>query len=133
MQRCPLYLYRLSPLHTGALHCAPCRYLDRLGKLERFRRHTYCVTLTPYSADLWLGLMTVIEWPKVREAFNVLPLSISRSISLPEASIVSLPPLNLTVPTDDSRRVSKDLSEQEGADQPAFERDTLNVYLVVRS
>ena len=27
----------------------------------------------------------------------------------------------------------KDLSEQEGADQPAFERDTLNVYLVVRS
>ena len=62
-------------------------YLDRLGKLERYRRHTYCVTLTPYSQDLWLGLMTVIEWPK-------------------------------------------DLHEPAGPDQPAFERDTLNVYLV---
>ena len=39
-------------------------YLDRLGKLERFRRQVYSVTLTPYSHDLWLGLMTVIEWAK---------------------------------------------------------------------
>ena len=62
-------------------------YLDRLGKLERFRRHTYAVSLTPYSEDLWLGLMTVIEW-------------------------------------------AKDLDEPHGADLPAFERDTLNVYLI---
>ena len=39
-------------------------YLDRLGKLERFRRQIYSVTLTRHSADLWLGLMTVIEWAK---------------------------------------------------------------------
>ena len=62
-------------------------YLDRLGKLERFRHHTYAATLSPYSQDLWLGLMTVIEWPK-------------------------------------------DLHEPRGANLPAFERDTLNVYLV---
>ena len=62
-------------------------YLDRLGKLERFRRHIYCITLTPYSRDLWLGLMTVIEW-------------------------------------------AKDSSEPRGDNEPAFERDTLNVYLV---
>ena len=92
------------------------------------------MTLTPYSADLWLGLMTVIEWPKVREAFNVLPLSISRSISLPEASIVSLPPHSISLYLLMTLvGCPKDLSEQEGADQPAFERDTLNVYLVVRS
>ena len=39
-------------------------YLDRLGKLERFRRQIYSVTLTPYSDRLWLGLITVIEWAK---------------------------------------------------------------------
>ena len=39
-------------------------YLDRLGKLERFRRAVYSATLTPYSDDLWLGLMTVLEWGK---------------------------------------------------------------------
>jgi hypothetical protein len=39
-------------------------YLDRLGKLERFRRQIYSVTLTRHSKDLWLGLMTVIEWAK---------------------------------------------------------------------
>lgn len=39
-------------------------YFDRLGKLERYRRHIYCVTLTPYDEDLWLGLLTVIEWAK---------------------------------------------------------------------
>ena len=39
-------------------------YFDRLGKLERFRRQIYGVTLSRYTEDLWLGLMTVIEWPK---------------------------------------------------------------------
>lgn len=39
-------------------------YFDRLGKLERFRRHIYTATLTPYNEDLWIGLMGVIEWPK---------------------------------------------------------------------
>ena len=39
-------------------------YLDRLGKLERFRRQIYSVLLTPMGGGLWLGLMTVIEWPK---------------------------------------------------------------------
>lgn len=39
-------------------------YLDRLGKLERFRRQIYSVLLTPMGDSLWLGLMTVIEWPK---------------------------------------------------------------------
>eukprot|EP00966_Prymnesium_polylepis_P263916 6097124-Prymnesium_polylepis.1 len=39
-------------------------YLDRLGKLERFRRQIYSVTFTRRSANLWLGLMTVIEWAK---------------------------------------------------------------------
>ena len=62
-------------------------YLDRLGKLEHFRRQAYAVTLTPYSEDLWLGLMTVIEW-------------------------------------------AKDVEEPRGDDLPAFERDTLSVYLV---
>lgn len=62
-------------------------YLDRLGKLERYRRHVYAVSLTPYSQDLWLGLMTIIEWPK-------------------------------------------DLDEEHGSTRPAFERDTLNVYLI---
>lgn len=62
-------------------------YFDRLGKLEHYRRHVYCATLTPYSKDLWYGLMTVIEW-------------------------------------------QKDLDEAIGPDEPPFERDTLNVYLV---
>ena len=62
-------------------------YLDRLGKLEHYRRQSYAVTLTPYSEDLWLGLMTVIEW-------------------------------------------AKDGEEPRGYDLPAFERDTLSVYLV---
>ena len=53
-----------SPTATGIATRHTEWYLDRLGKLERYRRHTYCVTLTPYSQDLWLGLMTVIEWPK---------------------------------------------------------------------
>jgi len=39
-------------------------YLDRLGKLERFRRQIYSLTFTRYSDSLWLGLMTVIEWGK---------------------------------------------------------------------
>lgn len=39
-------------------------YLDRLGKLERFRRQVYSLTFTQMSDDLWFGLMTVIEWPK---------------------------------------------------------------------
>jgi hypothetical protein len=39
-------------------------YFDRLGKLEHYRRHVYCITLTQYSEDLWYGLMTVIEWQK---------------------------------------------------------------------
>ena len=39
-------------------------YLDRLGKLERYRRQVYSVTLTRHSDSLWLGLMTVIEWAK---------------------------------------------------------------------
>ena len=62
-------------------------YLDRLGKLEHFRRQAYAVTLTQYSEDLWLGLMTVIEW-------------------------------------------AKDVEEPRGDDLPAFERDTLSVYLI---
>ena len=39
-------------------------YLDRLGKLERYRRQIYSVTLTPFGKGLWLGLATVIEWAK---------------------------------------------------------------------
>ena len=39
-------------------------YLDRLGKLERFRRQIYSVLLTFMGNGLWLGLLTVIEWPK---------------------------------------------------------------------
>ena len=39
-------------------------YLDRLGKLERFRRQLYSVTLTPHGDGLWLGLAVVLEWAK---------------------------------------------------------------------
>ena len=83
---------RLSdiPLHdveTGVRRRLASWYLDRLGKLEHYRRHVYCITLTPYSQDLWIGLMTVIEW-------------------------------------------QKDLAEPVGPNNPPFERDTLNVYLV---
>ena len=39
-------------------------YLDRLGKLERYRRQIYSLTLTRHTPQLWLGLLTVIEWPK---------------------------------------------------------------------
>ncbi|KAL1514941.1 hypothetical protein AB1Y20_004017 [Prymnesium parvum] len=39
-------------------------YLDRLGKLERYRRQIYSLTLTPYDEGLWLGLMSVIEFAK---------------------------------------------------------------------
>ena len=39
-------------------------YLDRLGKLERYRRQIYSVTLTRHSDELWLGLVTIIEWAK---------------------------------------------------------------------
>ena len=41
------------------------RYLDRLGKLERYRRQIYALSLQPYEeAGIFLGLLTVIEWPK---------------------------------------------------------------------
>ncbi|KAL3912903.1 MAG: hypothetical protein SGPRY_008174 [Prymnesium sp.] len=62
-------------------------YLDRLGKLERYRRQIYSVTFTQQSESLWLGLMTLIEW-------------------------------------------AKDGGELEGAQMPAFERDTTSIYLV---
>ena len=62
-------------------------YLDRLGKLERFRRQIYSLTWTRHGDGLWLGLMTVIEW-------------------------------------------AKDLTEVEGGQLPAFERDTASIYLV---
>lgn len=39
-------------------------YLDRQGKLERFRRQIYSLSLAPHGRDLWLGLMTVVEWAK---------------------------------------------------------------------
>ena len=39
-------------------------YLDRMGKLERFRRQIYTLTLSQHSNNLWIGLMTVIEWAK---------------------------------------------------------------------
>eukprot|EP00966_Prymnesium_polylepis_P109671 2537833-Prymnesium_polylepis.1 len=39
-------------------------YFDRLGKLEKYRRQIYSVTFTRHSDNLWLGLMTVIEWAK---------------------------------------------------------------------
>lgn len=39
-------------------------YLDRLGKMERFRRQIYSLSLTPYGTGLWIGLMTVVEWAK---------------------------------------------------------------------
>ena len=38
-------------------------YFDRLGKLERYRRQLYSVVLAKH-AGLYLGLLTVIEWPK---------------------------------------------------------------------
>ena len=56
---------RLPPYHqTRVQRRLASWYMDRLGKLEHYRRHVYCVTLTPYSQDLWIGLMTVIEWQK---------------------------------------------------------------------
>ena len=39
-------------------------YMDRLGKLERYRRQIYALSLTPYGEGLWLGLLTTIEWAK---------------------------------------------------------------------
>jgi len=62
-------------------------YFDRLGKVERFRRHIYAVSLTPYNKHLWLGLMAVLEW-------------------------------------------AKDTSEEHGADESYFKRDTLSIFLV---
>ena len=52
-----------------AIHAPPdsvlaSYYFDRLGKVERYRRQVYSVTLTRHTDDLWLGLMTVIEWGK---------------------------------------------------------------------
>jgi len=63
-------------------------YFDRLGKLEKLRRQVYSLTLTPYAGGLWLGLLTVIEWPKQR------------------------------------------LDQERGADAPALDGDTTNIYLV---
>jgi len=42
-------------------------YLDRLGKLERFRRQVYSLTWTEYTPGFFLGLMTVLEWGKDME------------------------------------------------------------------
>ena len=78
---------RNGPQATEVKELHASWYLDRLGKLEQYRRQVYAVTLTPYSEDLWLGLMTVIEW-------------------------------------------AKDGEEPRGHDLPAFERDTLSVYLI---
>eukprot|EP00966_Prymnesium_polylepis_P170553 3942664-Prymnesium_polylepis.1 len=58
-----------------------------MGKLERFRRQIYTLTWTRRTTNLWLGLMTVIEW-------------------------------------------GKDMSEVANESNPAFQRDTTNVYLV---
>ena len=84
-----------APSHVHGLGSRPVTrvgsfYLDRLGKLEKvgrmiypsalpsalpqsalasvpqFRRQIYSLTLTRHAAaGLWLGLATVIEWPKV--------------------------------------------------------------------
>jgi len=41
-------------------------YFDRLGKTERFQRQVYSLSVTPMpDQKLFLGLATVIEWPKV--------------------------------------------------------------------
>jgi len=39
-------------------------YLDRLGKLERFRRQIYSITWTELHPGFFVGLITVIEWAK---------------------------------------------------------------------
>ena len=44
-------------------HVLASWYFDALGKPEKLRRQLYALSLTPYG-DLWLGLLTVIEWPK---------------------------------------------------------------------
>ena len=40
---------RTSGMRTDVKERVAEWYLDRLGKLERFRRHAYTVALTPYS------------------------------------------------------------------------------------
>ncbi|KAL3897921.1 MAG: hypothetical protein SGPRY_012950, partial [Prymnesium sp.] len=77
----------LNDLTQDPLRSVGGYYLDRLGKLERFRRQIYTLSFTRRSKNLWLGLMTVIEW-------------------------------------------AKDLTEIAGENNPAFTRDTTNVYLV---
>ena len=54
-----------SVSHRTAINQTVARwYLDRLGKLERYRRQIYALALTPYSEGLWLGTLTLIEWAK---------------------------------------------------------------------
>ena len=79
--------YGLGDLNRDPLTNVGSYYLDRMGKLERFRRQIYTLSFTRRSKNLWLGLMTVIEW-------------------------------------------AKDLDEAAGPQNPAFQRDTTNVYLV---
>ncbi len=51
-------------------------YFDRLGKQERFQRQIYSMSVTDMPREgLYLGLLTVLEWPKVGslEAKHPLP------------------------------------------------------------
>jgi len=54
----------LNSLRDDPLTNVGSYYLDRMGKLERFRRQIYTLSFTRRSKNLWLGLMTVIEWAK---------------------------------------------------------------------
>ena len=82
----PFDLMTNASVRTKVRHVRAAWYLDELGKLERYRRQIYALTLTPFRR-LHLGLLTVLEWPK-------------------------------------------DDSEPEGAQRPAFQRDTTRTYLV---
>ena len=55
-------------------------YLDRLGKLERYRRQVYSITLTRHTTQLWLGMLTVLEWPKDASEYRA---SANESATLP--------------------------------------------------
>jgi len=49
---------------TKAKLMLPSWYFDRLGKMERFRRQLYALSLNRITSDLWLGYVTVLEWGK---------------------------------------------------------------------
>ena len=66
---------------------------DREGKDEHLRRQVYSLQVTPLDdEDLYIGLLNVLEWPKVLEPHTPQTKPASMPISLLHLHVSAQPP-----------------------------------------